>query len=253
VADGLHQEQSAPGGPCAARKPVGARLDELLRAVLPLEVCSSAPPPQRGPGSMGATEVQAAETSRAGVDALAGAHRAAGPEALRPVATWHPEKTRLLMFGRYAEKMRTERGLGKPETFSFLGLTHICGRTGRGKFLLIRRTMRKRMQAKLREVKAELQRRRRRSIPEQGAWLRAGARGYFAYHAVPTNGRTLLSFRTQVIRLLQRSLRRRGQRDRTNWQKMGRLVRRWIPPARIRHPWPEERFDVRTQGKSPVR
>ncbi len=165
----------------------------------------------------------------------------------------HPEKTRLLMFGRYAEKMRTERGLGKPETFSFLGLTHICGRTGRGKFLLIRRTMRKRMQAKLREVKAELQRRRHLSIPEQGAWLRAVVRGYFAYHAVPTNGRALLSFRTQVIRLWQRSLRRRGQRDRTNWEKMGRLVRRWMPPARIQHPWPEERFDVRTRGKSPVR
>ncbi|WP_237077285.1 group II intron reverse transcriptase/maturase [Myxococcus xanthus] len=165
----------------------------------------------------------------------------------------HPEKTRLLMFGRYAEKMRAERGLGKPETFSFLGLTHICGRTGRGKFLLIRRTMRKRMQAKLREVKAELQRRRHLSIPEQGAWLRAVVRGYFAYHAVPTNGRALLSFRTQVIRLWQRSLRRRGQRDRTNWEKMGRLVRRWMPPARILHPWPEERFDVRTRGKSPVR
>jgi group II intron reverse transcriptase/maturase len=165
----------------------------------------------------------------------------------------HPEKTRLLMFGRYAEKMREERGLGKPETFNFLGLTHICGRTGRGKFLLIRRTMRKRMQAKLREVKAELQRRRHLPIPEQGVWLRAVVRGYFAYHAVPTNGRALASFRTQVIRLWQRSLRRRGQRDRTNWEKMGRLVRRWIPPARILHPWPEERFDVRTRGKSPVR
>ena len=157
------------------------------------------------------------------------------------------------MFGRYAAQMRQERGLGKPETFNFLGLTHICARTGRGKFLLKRRTMRKLMQAKLHEVKAELQRRRHLPIPEQGAWLRAVVRGYFAYHAVPTNVMALSSFRTQVIRLWQRSLRRRGQRDRTNWEKMGRLARRWIPPARIMPPWPEERFDVRTRGKSPVR
>ncbi|AKQ65511.1 Mobile element protein [Myxococcus hansupus] len=129
----------------------------------------------------------------------------------------HPEKTRLLLFGRYAAKMREERGLGKPETFDFLGLTHICGRTRSGKFLLRRHTMRRRMRAKLREVKAELQRRRHLPIPEQGAWLRVVVRGYFAYHAVPTNIMALSSFRTQLAHLWHRALQRRSQRAGMNW------------------------------------
>jgi group II intron reverse transcriptase/maturase len=165
----------------------------------------------------------------------------------------HPDKTRILEFGRYAASNRKARGEGKPETFNFLGFTHICGKTGTGKFLIVRRTMRERMRKKLHEVKAELQRRRHQPIPEQGEWLQSVVRGHFEYYAVPTNGQPLNRFRTQVVRHWHRSLRRRSQRDRTNWQRMQRLTRRWIPSVSILHPWPDERFDVRTRGKSPVR
>ncbi|ADO73001.1 RNA-directed DNA polymerase (reverse transcriptase) [Stigmatella aurantiaca DW4/3-1] len=113
--------------------------------------------------------------------------------------------------------------------------------------------MRRRMQAKLSEVKAELQRRRHQPIPEQGAWLEGVVRGYFAYHAVPTNTRAMSHFRSQIIWHWHRALHRRGQRDRTHWVRMGQLVRRWLPLAKKQHPWPEQRFDVRTQGKSRMR
>jgi RNA-directed DNA polymerase len=165
----------------------------------------------------------------------------------------HPEKTRLILFGRFASQMRMERGLGKPETFNYLGLTHICGKSKAGQYLLERHTMRKRMNAKLKEIKLELQRRCHLPIPEQGAWLRVVVRGYFAYHAVPTNIYALGRFRTQISWLWHQALRRRSQRDRTTWERMKTLVARWIPPARILHPWPTERFDVNTRGKSPVR
>jgi group II intron reverse transcriptase/maturase len=165
----------------------------------------------------------------------------------------HPEKTRLIEFGRYAADRRRERGLGKPETFDFLGLTHICARTRAGKFQLRRQTMRKRQRAKLHEVKGELMRRRHLPIPDQGRWLGNVVRGYFAYHAVPTNIRALQAFRTQVERHWLRALRRRGQRDRTTWERMRLLSERWIPKPRILHPWPNERFDAKTRGRSPVR
>ena len=165
----------------------------------------------------------------------------------------HPEKTRLIRFGRFAAAQRKERGLGKPETFNFLGLTHICSRTREGKFQLVRQTMRKRMQAKLLEVKLELRRRRHLSIADQGTWLARVLRGYFAYHAVPTNSEKMQQFRTQVTRHWRRALKRRGQRDRTNWERMNRIATRWLPPARIQHPWPNKRFDARIQGKSLVR
>jgi RNA-directed DNA polymerase len=165
----------------------------------------------------------------------------------------HPDKTRVLRFGKFAIAQRRERGQGKPESFDFLGLTHICGRTQSGAFILLRRTASKRMRAKLREIGNELQRQRHRPVPEQGAWLQRVVRGYFAYHAVPTNTRRLCSFRTQVIRCWQRALRRRGQRDRTNWKRMSPLAERWLPHARVLHPLPDERFDARTRGKSPVR
>jgi RNA-directed DNA polymerase len=165
----------------------------------------------------------------------------------------HPDKTRILEFGRYAASNRQERGQGKPESFNFLGFTHLCAKTATGKFLIVRRTMRDRMRKKLHEVKAELQRRRHQSIPKQGEWLRSVVQGHFAYYAVPTNGQSLGRFRTQAIRHWHRALRRRSQRDRTNWARMQRLVQCWIPPVRILHPWPDERFDVRTRGRSPVR
>jgi len=165
----------------------------------------------------------------------------------------HPEKTRLVEFGRKAVERRRARGLGKPETFTYLGLTHLCGRTSTGKFLLRRQTMRTRMRAKLREVKTELLQCRHVPIPKQGAWLAGVVRGYFAYHAVPTNMRVMAQFRTQVLRHWHRALRRRGQRDRTDWVRMNRLAKRWLPLARQQHPWPNERFDGRTRGRSPVR
>jgi RNA-directed DNA polymerase len=165
----------------------------------------------------------------------------------------HPDKTRLIQFGRFAAERREARGEGKPETFNFLGFTHISGKSRRGKFILRRRMMRERMTAKLHEVKAEMQRRRHQPIPEQGAYIAGVVRGYFAYHAVPTNMDTLNSFTTEVRKLWRKTLRRRGQRDRTTWARMHALTQRWVPQPRILHPWPDERFDVRTQGKSRVR
>jgi group II intron reverse transcriptase/maturase len=165
----------------------------------------------------------------------------------------HTDKTRLIEFGRYASERRKRRGGGKPETFDFLGFTHICGKTRRGRFGLIRRTMRKRMTAKLREVKAELRHRRHLDVDEQGRWLQGVVRGYFAYHAVPTNLARLHSFRTQIIRHWFRALRRRSQRSSMTWVRMGALSRHWLPSPALQHPWPQARFDVRTRGKSPVR
>jgi group II intron reverse transcriptase/maturase len=165
----------------------------------------------------------------------------------------HADKTRLLEFGRHAVPNRVRQGLGKPETFDFLGFTHVCAKTRKGRFLLGRRTMRKRMRAKLSEVKAELRRRRHRPIPEQGQWLGSVVRGHCAYYAVPGNVKAVAAFRTQALRHWHRSLRRRSQRSRTDWTRMNRLAARWIPAVRVMHPWPDERFDVRTRGKSPVR
>jgi RNA-directed DNA polymerase len=165
----------------------------------------------------------------------------------------HPEKTRLIEFGRYAARQRQAHGLGKPDTFNFLGFTHICAKTKAGKFLLKRRTMQKRMREKLRAVKTELQRRRHQPIPAQGQWLGSVVRGYLAYHAVPTNIHAMHAFRVQVTRHWYRSLRRRSQRTQMSWVRMTTLSERWLPRARVLHPWPEQRFDVRTRGRSPVR
>jgi hypothetical protein len=159
--------------------------------------------------------------------------------------TLHPEKTRLIEFGRRAAVRREKRGLGKPETFSFLGFTLICGKSRRGKFLLWRKSRRDRLQAKLLAVKDELRRRMHQPIPRQGEWLRQVVTGYFAYHAVLTNIRALQTFRDCVVRLWQRSLRRRGQRDKTTWQRIKRLAEDFLPKPRILHPWPEQRFAVK--------
>ena len=156
----------------------------------------------------------------------------------------HGEKTRLLEFGRYAAERRHRRGLKKPETFNFLGFTFICGRSRRGAFLLLRRTRRDRMRAKLREVKEDLRRHMHRPIPEQGQWLKAVVTGFFAYHAVPTNMRVLGAFRHHVTDLWRRTLRRRSQKDRMTWERMQRIAEAWLPPPRILHPWPNQRFAV---------
>jgi hypothetical protein len=159
----------------------------------------------------------------------------------------HPDKTRLIEFGRNADWKRRRRGLGKPETFDFLGLTHICGRTRRGgRFTVKRITSAKRMRAKLREIKVELKRRRHHPVPEQGAWLRSVVQGHLAYFAVPWNTDAVKGFRTQVTRHWYKALRSRSQKTRLTWERMNRLVRRWLPPARVRHPYPDVRFAART-------
>jgi RNA-directed DNA polymerase len=157
----------------------------------------------------------------------------------------HPDKTRLIEFGRYAAQRRTRRGLGKPETFNFLGFTHIAGRSRQGAFQLKRQTRRDRMRAKLRALKEELKRRMHEPIPLQGKWLGQVVRGYFAYHAVPTNGRRLKAFRDHVKDLWRRALRRRSQRDRSTWDRIAQLATDFLPKPRILHPWPSERFAVK--------
>jgi group II intron reverse transcriptase/maturase len=156
--------------------------------------------------------------------------------------TLHPGKTRLIEFGRFAAANRERRGLGKPETFNFLGFTHICGRSRRGRFQLRRKSRRDRMQAKLRELKAELSRRRHEPLVSQGRWLRQVVTGWFNYHAVPTNAPTLGLFRDLVTETWMRALRRRSQKDRTTWQRMHKLAEQWLPRPRILHPWPSVRF-----------
>jgi len=157
----------------------------------------------------------------------------------------HPDKTRLIEFGRFAAEDRAKRGLGKPETFNFLGFTHICGRSRQGKFQLRRKTRRDRMRTKVQEIKAELRRRMHQSIPEQGKWLRQVVIGYFAYHAVPTNIRSINAFRHYIVNLWRRTLRRRSQKDHTTWQRIARIASDWLPAPRILHPWPRERFAVK--------
>ena len=150
----------------------------------------------------------------------------------------HPDKTRLIEFGKRAAANRAARKEGKPETFDFLGFTHICGRSRRGYFLLHRHTRRKTMLGKLAEVKEDLRRRRHQSIPEQGTWLGQVVRGFIQYFGVPTNSKALVSFRYHVSVLWYRALRRRSQKDKTTWEKMDRLRRAFLPPPRLCQPWP---------------
>jgi hypothetical protein len=157
----------------------------------------------------------------------------------------HEEKTRLLEFGRHAAARRQRRGLGRPETFTFLGFTFICGKSRRGAFQLQRKTRRDRMRATLRELKVQLRDRMHHAIPEQGRWLKAVVTGFFAYHAVPTNARALGAFRHHVVDLWRRTLRRRSQKTHMTWQRMTRLAASWLPPPRILHPWPDRRFAVK--------
>ncbi len=158
----------------------------------------------------------------------------------------HPTKTRLLEFGCYAARDRQRRGEGKPESFDYLGFTHSCDKTRNGKFIVLRQTMRKRMQAKFRELKHELRRRMHHPIPEMGQWLRAVLRGHFNYYAVPRNQRKLSAFKYQVYRLWFRTLRRRSQRHRITGERMNRLAARWFPSVRVLHPYPEQRLRVMT-------
>jgi RNA-directed DNA polymerase len=154
----------------------------------------------------------------------------------------HPDKTRLIEFGRYAAADRERRGFGKPETFNFLGFTFICGRSRRGNFLLKRKSRRDRVKVKLKEIKQELWRQMHWPIPEQGKWLSQVIRGFFAYHAVPTNFAVLGKFRHQITWLWLRTLRRRSETDDTPWTRMEKLAEDFLPKPKILHPWPAARF-----------
>jgi group II intron reverse transcriptase/maturase len=164
------------------------------------------------------------------------------------------EKTRLIEFGRHAARDRAARGLGKPETFRFLGFTHICGKTRKsGRFKLTRHTDSKRVRRKLLAVKREMAKRMHLPIPEQGRWLASVLSGPYRYYAVPDNNEALAACRTGIVRHWLKTLRRRSQRHRLSWERMRRLADRWLPQPRILHPWPEQRFAAITQGRSPVR
>ncbi len=156
----------------------------------------------------------------------------------------HGDKTRLLEFGRLAADRRARRAQGKPETFTFLGFTLICGKTRRGGFLLHRKTRGDRMRTTLKRVKLELRKRMHEGIPAQGRWLKQVVRGYFAYHAVPTNSRALRAFRHRVINHWHSTLRRRSQRHKVTWARMTKIADDWLPKPRILHPWPEQSFAV---------
>src|SRR3984885_4250831 len=156
----------------------------------------------------------------------------------------HPEKTRIVEFGRHAADARKRRGLPKPETFNFLGFTHICGKSRARYFQLQRKSRRDRVRAKLEEIKMELRKRMHDAIPEQGKWLGQVVTGFFNYHAVPTNSRALAAFRHHVVDLWRRTLQRRSDKDRTTWDKVKKIANHWLPKPRILHPWPSKRFAV---------
>jgi group II intron reverse transcriptase/maturase len=159
----------------------------------------------------------------------------------------HPEKTRLLEFGPYAAERRKRAGKGKPETFNFLGFTHICAtKRSNGRFTVLRQTMRQRLQAKLNAVKAELRRRLHEPIPAVGQWLGAVVRGHIGYYGVPMNTPALHRFRFGVGGLWYRALCRRSHKGRPRWERMRRLLARWLPPARVCHPYPLRRLGVIT-------
>ena len=157
----------------------------------------------------------------------------------------HPDKTRLIEFGRHAAANRERRGQGKPETFDFLGFTFIGGKSRGGKFLIHRKSRRDRVRAKLTEIKAELRRQMHEPLREQAEWLKQVVTGFFNYHAVPTNSPALGAFRYHVIELWRRTLRRRGQKHRMTWRRIGKLADHWLPKPRILHPWPNQRFAVK--------
>lgn len=165
----------------------------------------------------------------------------------------HPEKTRLLPFGRKVAGTWRHRGGPKPGTFDFLGFTHSCGKTRFGRFVVLRRTMRQRLSAKLKAVKVELRHRMHHPVPEQGAWLRSVVAGHARYYGVPNNGALIQSFRYEVGRLWWRALQRRSQTHHLPWSRMERYTTRWLPPVRVCHPWPAQRLAVRTQGRSRMR
>ena len=163
------------------------------------------------------------------------------------------DKTRLIEFGRFANQNRKRKGKGKPETFDFLGFTHVCGKTRKGKFIVNRLTRRKRLKTKLAELKKELRFRLHFPVPQVGKWLRVVLLGHYRYFGLAGNSRRLNAFRYHLSHLWYRTLKRRSQRKRLNWERMDRLIAIWLPNARIYHPYPDLSLYVKTRGRSPVR
>ena len=164
-------------------------------------------------------------------------------ERLRPFGlSLHPDKTRLIEFGRFAASARRRRGEGRPDTFNFLGFAHYCGRTRDGRPIIWRKTIAKRMTAKVKDVKAQLMKRRHDPIPDLGAWLKAVITGYFNYHAIPGNRESMGAFHREICRAWLQALRRRSQRTRMNWQRFKQLIQRWLPKPETKHPYPWARF-----------
>jgi len=158
----------------------------------------------------------------------------------------HPEKTRLIEFGPSAAERRKKRGQGKPETFNFLGFTHMCGTSQEaGYFVVQRRTIGKRMAAKLKEIKVKLRQRRHESIEVTLKWLQSVVRGYFQYHAIPGNEQRIRAFRNDVLRLWLRQLQRRSQRSRWTWKRFLERLAVQIPFVQMEHPYPNVRFDAK--------
>ncbi len=157
----------------------------------------------------------------------------------------HPEKTRLIEFGRFAESNWRRRGEDKPETFDFLGFTHMCGRARKsGAFVVRRKTAAKKMRAKLQAIKEQLRRRMHEPLNGTGKWLKSVFRGYFQYHAVQCNTPFLGVFRERLKQLWRQVIRRRGQQHRPKWNRLGKLFERWLPQPQVLHPYPHQRFDA---------
>jgi RNA-directed DNA polymerase len=156
----------------------------------------------------------------------------------------HPDKTRMIEFGRFAEVNRRRRGEGKPETFTFLGFTHYCGSNSKGTFVVWRQTAGKRMRAKLQQLKQELRQKMHEPVGAAGKWLKQVVEGYYRYHAVPGNIAGLGRFRERLRRLWRQVLRRRGQKRKPGWDRLRPIFERWLPRPKILHPYPNVRFDV---------
>lgn len=168
--------------------------------------------------------------------------------------TLHPTKSRLIMFGRFArQNIKRYSNRTKPETFDFLGFTHCCSVNRNGKFKILRKTVSSRLRMKLKSIKLELKRRMHQPIKLQAKWLRAVFQGYMDYYSVPDNIKSITQFRTQLIRLWYKVLKRRSQRSRLDWSKMNAMSKLYLPPAKVLHPYPEKRFDVMIRGRSLVR
>jgi group II intron reverse transcriptase/maturase len=165
----------------------------------------------------------------------------------------HPDKTRLIRFGRFARQDCEKDGRRKPETFDFLGFTHYCGISRKGKFMVCRITIKKRLKAKLSEVKTELRKRMHQSIGEQAKWLSSVIRGYYQYHAIPGNFKAISTYRYLITRMWYKTLKRRSQKSKLNWERMKKIAEAVLPRPQILHPWPEQRYAAIIQGRNPVR